>query len=173
MAQRFPRVMVTGHRPQKLPTESHQWVERELERLAIKLRDQNGTEVGVSGMALGADIWWAKGVKFAWLDLWAFIPFPTQAERWPAADQALWQEMCGRAAHRIVIAPGYSVEAFMQRNTAMVENSDLVIAVFDVSQGASGTADTVRKAYTKGLPIIHVNPITQTTAFLAPGRMPV
>lgn len=172
MGQLFPRAMVTGHRPQKLPAESLGWVELELERLAIKLRDQHRTEVGISGMALGADIWWAKAVKFAWLDLWAFIPFPTQAERWQPEQQALWQEMCGRAAHRIVIAEHYSVDAFMQRNTAMVEDSDLVIAVFDVSQGASGTADTVRKAYAKGLPIIHVNPITQTTSFLTPGRMP-
>lgn len=174
MAQRFPRVMVTGHRPQSLPAESVDWVKLELERLAIKLRDEHGTEVGISGMALGSDIWWAQAVKYAWLDLWAFIPFPQQAERWPAADQALWQEMCGRAAHRLVTAEGYSVAALMQRNTDMIENSDLVIAVYDPTNPNSGTGDTVRKAVAKGLPIIHMHPspLAQTTNFLAPGRMP-
>lgn len=172
MTQRFPRVMVTGHRPNGIPPQSHEWVKRELERLAIKLRDENGTEVGISGMALGSDIWWALAVKYAWLDLWAFIPFPQQAERWAAADVALWAEMRSRAAHELVTAQSYSVEALMQRNEDMLSNSDLVIAVFDPSQHMGGTLATVRSAVRRMLPMIHVNPVTQSTSLLAPGRMP-
>lgn len=172
MAAIFPRVMVTGHRPQGIPAQSQEWVKLELERLAIKLRDQSRTEVGVSGMALGSDIWWAQAVKFAWLDLWAFIPFPQQAERWTASDQALWQEMCGRAAYRLVTAEHYSVQALFQRNEDMLENSDLVIAVFDPSVQKGGTLATVQSAVRRMLPILHVNPITQSTMLLAPGKAP-
>lgn len=174
MAQRFPRVMVTGHRPQGIPVESHDWVKLELERLAVKLRDQNGTEVGISGMALGADIWWAQAVKFAWLDLWAFLPFPQQADRWAPADVALWQEMRSRAAHELVTAQEYSVQALHQRNSDMLENSDLVIAVWDPTTTTGGTYNTVVKAVAKGLPIIHLHPypLAQRTTLVAPGKMP-
>lgn len=169
---RFPRVMVTGHRPQGIPAESHEWVKFELERLAVKLRDQNGMQYGISGMALGSDIWWAQATVFAWLELWAYIPFPQQAERWEPADVALWQEMCGRAAHRIVTAEHYSVQALFQRNEAMLQDSDLVIAVFDPTSTKGGTLATVQSATRRMLPILHVNPVTQSTMMLAPGRMP-
>lgn len=172
MPQQFPRVSVTGHRPQGIPTQSHEWVKLELERLAIKLRDDHGTRVGISGMALGADIWWAQSVKYAWLDLWAFIPFPQQPERWQPADGALWNEMRSRAAAEVIIAPEYSTQALFTRNEAMLNDSDLVIAVFDPSTQKGGTFATVQSAVQRMLPIIHVNPIAQSTMMLAPGRIP-
>lgn len=174
MGQHFPRVMVTGHRPQGIPVESHEWVKLELERLAIKLRDEHGTQVGISGMALGADIWWAQAVKFAWLDLWAFLPFPQQAERWAPVDVALWNEMRGRAAHEVVVADAYSVQALHARNDAMLENADLVVAVWDPLTVTGGTYNTVVKAVKRGLPIIHLHPypLAQRTTMVAPGRMP-
>lgn len=164
--------MVTGHRPQKLPAGSHKGIELELERLAVKLRDQHGMRVGISGMALGADIWWAQATVFAWQELWAFIPFPQQADNWEPADVALWQEMRGRATHEPITAPTYSVAALMQRNTDMVDNSDLVIAVYDPAQPKSGTGGTVRKAAAKMLPIIHLNPVNGSTTLLPPGKAP-
>lgn len=61
----FPRVALTGHRPQGLSPSARDWVPLELERLAVKLRDQHGMRVGISGMALGSDIWWAQATVFA------------------------------------------------------------------------------------------------------------
>lgn len=168
----FPRVMVTGHRPNGIPVGSAPWVKLELERLAVKLRDQNGMKVGISGMALGSDIWWAQATVFAWQELWAFIPFPQQAERWTPEDVALWTEMRGRATHELITASEYSIAALMQRNEDMLQNSDLVIAVFDPSQHMGGTLATVRSAVRRMLPIVHVNPVTQSTMMLAPGRKP-
>lgn len=170
-----PRVMVTGHRPQNLPPESHDWVKLELERLAVKLRDEHGMRYGISGMALGADIWWALAVKYAWVDLWAFIPFPQQIDRWQPQDIALWWEMRSRAAHEVMIASEYSTQALFQRNEAMLENADLVIAVWNpwsTPGHGNGTTATVESAVNRNLPIIHLDPTTQTTKMVAPGRMP-
>ncbi|QUE25307.1 DprA-like DNA processing chain A [Microbacterium phage Fizzles] len=172
MMPQFPRVMVTGHRPQGIPAESHEWVHLELERLAVKLRDLNGMKVGISGMALGSDIWWAQATVFAWNELWAFLPFPQQAERWAPADVALWNEMRWRATREHVTAPEYSVQALFQRNEDMLKYSDLVIAVFDPATTRGGTFATVQSAVSQMLPILHVNPISQSTMLLAPGRMP-
>lgn len=172
MALVFPRVALTGHRPQGLSPSARAWVPLELERLAVKLRDQHGMRVGISGMALGSDIWWAQATVFAWLDLWAFIPFPQQAERWTPADVALWNEMRSRAAAEVVIAPEYSVQALFARNEAMLNDADLVIAVWNPSSTGGGTTATVQSAVNRGLPIIHLDPDRQTTTLLAPGRMP-
>lgn len=172
MNQQFPRVMVTGHRPQGLSVISREWIPLELERLAVKLRDQHGMRYGISGMALGADIWWAQATVFAWQELWSFIPFPQQAEKWAASDVALWNEMRGRAAHEVVIAPEFSVGALHQRNDAMLENADLVIAVWNPWATTGGTYSCVQKAVSRGLPIVHLNPDMQTTTMVAPGRMP-
>lgn len=172
MGQIFTRVMVTGHRPQKLSMNARDWIPLELERLAIKLRDQHETRVGISGMALGSDIWWARAVKYAWLDLWAFLPYPQQADRWQPEDVALWQEMRSRAAHELITAEQPSNQALFQRNTDMLENSDLVIAVWNPWTAVGGTAATVQQAVARNLPIIHLNPDTQSTTIVAPGRMP-
>lgn len=162
---RYPRVMVTGHRPQKLPTDSHDWVRLELERVATKLRDTAGMEVGISGMALGADTWWGFATLFAWCDLWAFIPFPQQPDPWPAQQRAEWQELRDRATHEVVIAGEYSVGALHARNDAMLANSDLVVAVLDPSIEGGGTASCVRKAQAQGKPILHVDPVYRVTTW--------
>lgn len=168
----FPRVMVTGHRPQFLDGDQQLWTQRELERVAIKLRDQNGMQVGISGMALGADTWWGYATVFAWMDLWAFIPFPQQPDRWGDADRQCWNELRSRAKHEVIIANEYSVGALHARNDAMLLNADLVVAVWDPAKTTGGTASCVQKAVAAGKPILHVNPIAQSTMMLAPGRMP-
>lgn len=47
-APTWSAVMVTGHRPQHLHPNVRPWVRDELARLAIKLRDEYGTTVGIS-----------------------------------------------------------------------------------------------------------------------------
>lgn len=160
---RFPRVMVTGHRPQFLNPDQQRWSELELERIAVKLRDQHGMEVGISGMALGADTWWGYATLFAWRELWAFIPFPQQPDKWSRQQQAAWAELRGRATHEVMIAGEYSVGALHARNDAMLQNCDLVVAVWDPSKTTGGTASAVDKATGLRLPILHVDPIAQTT----------
>lgn len=160
---KYGRVMVTGHRPQFIAPDGQHWARLELERIAIKLRDQHGMQVGISGMALGADTWWGYATLFAWVDLWAFIPFPQQPDRWAPADVAAWQELRSRAKHEVVIANEYSVQALHARNEAMLLNADLVVAVWDPAKTTGGTASCVQKAQREGLPIIHLNPVTMTT----------
>lgn len=154
--------MVTGHRPQFLTPEAQEWCKLELERIAVKLRDRHGMQVGISGMALGADTWWGYATVFAWCDLWAFIPFPQQSDRWAAADVAAWRELRERATHEVVIADEYSVGALHARNDAMLRNSDLVVAVWDPQKTTGGTASCVQKAQAADMPIVHLDPVART-----------
>lgn len=162
---RYSRVMVTGHRPQRLPDDSHQWAEQELERVAVKLRDTCGMQVGISGMALGADTWWGFATLFAWQELWAFIPFPQQPDRWRPEDRARWEELRSRATHEVIVAGEYSVGALHARNDAMLDNADLVVAVLDPSIVGGGTASAVQKAEARGLPVLHINPVHRVTTW--------
>jgi hypothetical protein len=76
----WPTVMVAGHRPQHLHPNVRPWIRAELDRLAVKLRIEHGTTVGISGMAAGADLWWADAVVRAGLHLHAHVPFPQQPD---------------------------------------------------------------------------------------------
>lgn len=155
--------MVTGHRPQHLRPDARDWVRAELERLALKLRDECGTTTGVSGMALGADLWWADTVVRAGLRLEAHVPFPQQADKWGEGDRAEWSRLC-RVAWRLKTYGGYyDVKMLHVRNDGMIQASDAAIAVWDPANTTGGTASTVRKLTALRRPIVHLNPATRVT----------
>lgn len=159
----WPTVMVTGHRPQHLSPSVHDWVRFELNRLAVKLRDEHGMATGVSGMAIGADLWWADALVTNGVPLWAHVPFPQQPDRWKAEDRVEWQRLLGLAAKTTTYGPDFDVKLLHARNDGMIANSQCVVAVLLPGKTDGGTASAVRKATAVGLPIIHINPEARTT----------
>lgn len=164
----FEKVMVTGHRPQHMSHEQHAFAKRELDRLAMKLTMEQGMRIAISGMALGADTDWAFSALSMRAHLWAFIPFPQQADRWPASQLDTWNYLRGRASHEVVIAESYSVGALHARNDAMLDAADAVIAVWSPSKTTGGTASCVRKAEARGVPLIVVDLDARTTTVRMP-----
>lgn len=164
----WPTVMVTGHRPQHLHPSARPWVRSELERLTLKFRDEYGTTTGISGMAIGADLWWADAVVKAGLKLWAHIPFPQQPDKWQQADRDEWERLC-RVAWRLKTYGGYyDVRTLHERNAGMVEAADAAVAVWDPRKTTGGTASAIGKLIAAGLPIVHVNPETRMTTLRMP-----
>lgn len=183
----FRVAAATGHRPQHLPRDVHDWVRQELRRVAIKLRDEHGTRVAVSGFAIGADLWWADAAVQAGLDLHAHIPFEAQPERWRAADRREWQRLRSLAADVTVYGPdpvefvllhddiadvyAAAVKLLFDRNrgmmTAAQEAGGAVVAVWSPSKPTGGTAGALRDAVKRGLAVVHVNPDSRTVH--APG----
>ncbi|HEY6115300.1 MAG TPA: DUF1273 domain-containing protein [Candidatus Dormibacteraeota bacterium] len=129
----------------------------------MKLRDEHSTQVGVSGMALGADTWWAEAVNEAGLKLWAHIPFPQQADRWRQDDVHAWNNYLRRAWKLTTYGGYYDVRFLHARNAGMVDVADAAIAVWCPSKTTGGTAGAVRLLATKGIPVVHVNPEAWTT----------
>lgn len=156
-ADRSTRVAVTGHRPQHLTVEQATWARAELDRLAVKLRDEHGTLVGITGCALGADTWWAQSVARAGLDLWAYVPFLAQPAAWPAADQKLWRALVGAAQRTLVLGAGYDVRLLHARNDFMLRDADLMIAVLDPAKTTGGTVSVVAKARAAGQSLVVVD----------------
>lgn len=157
MSALFEKVMVTGHRPQHMTGRQVEFGQAEIERVGLRLRDESGMRVGISGMALGADTWWASTTLWLGLDLWSFIPFPQQAHRWGPVDREIWQLHRSRAAHEHVTSLSYSVQALHERNDEMLNAADAVIAVWSPSKTTGGTASCVQKAIARRMPLIVVD----------------
>ncbi len=136
-----------------------------------KLTKENDITTFYSGMALGVDTWAAEAV-----DLWghlinperrhdmpmarlcAVIPYVGQQNEWSVADQYKWIKLVHKADDVFFVDKGpFAVWKLMNRNKWMVDNSDLVIAVWDgVKKG--GTAHCVKYAKKQGKEIMNLWP---------------
>jgi hypothetical protein len=156
--------MVTGHRPQHLDPSARPWVQDELRRLAEGLRDERGLVTGVSGMTIGADLWWADAVVRAGLRLESHVPFPQQPDKWSPDDRAEWQRLLGHADHVVTYGAGTNVGLLLARNWGMVKRSDQMVAVW-VRGRPGGTRSAIEYAVRRGLRPIWLDPEARKTAW--------
>ena len=163
-------VAATGHRPQHLHPEARHWLTQELRRVAKKLRDQHGTQVAISGMALGVDTWWALAALQAGLQLWAHVPYPQQAERWRSEDQAQWRSLLDQATKITQYGDHYDIRLLGQRNRGMLSHCQAVVAGYDRRKTTGGTAHAYREARVLRLPIILLDPHQQRTTLVGGER---
>lgn len=154
----WPTVSGTGHRPQHLPPGVRRWIQPELYRIACKLRDEHGTRVGCSGMALGFDLWWADAIVRAGLALSAHIPFPQQPDLWHPEDQAEYRRLLALADEVIVYGDEYSVGLLHARNDGMLSAGDVLVACHRLAKKSGGTWSVVVKAKRQQMPCIHLDP---------------
>jgi hypothetical protein len=153
----------TGHRPHHMSAVAGSWLHRETQRIAHKLAVENGTEVGVSGMALGFDLWWAAAVVDAGMKLWAHVPFPQQPDPWKSWDRDEWQRLLGLASEVTYYGDHYEVKYLHMRNDGMREASKAVVAGYREMKTSGGTASAFERAWDAGLPIIHMEPDLQSS----------
>jgi hypothetical protein len=156
-ASRWLVVAATGHRPHLLPKGSRSWVERELRRVAVKLRDSHGMRTGISGGAMGCDLWWADSVLEAGADLWVYRPFPQQPDRWNRDWREHHERVLARAARVVTLGAEPRVALLHARNAAMVRDADALVAVLDPAVRAGGTHATSALALGR-LPVIRIDP---------------
>ena len=67
-------VALTGHRPQHLDAQQSAWARVVIPQVMARLVTVYGMRVAISGMALGADTWWALAALSAGVELHAYIP---------------------------------------------------------------------------------------------------
>lgn len=114
------------------------------------------TEV-ISGMALGVDQWFAEICIGLGIPFTAAVPCDGHESRWPAESQAHYRALLQKAHYVRVVSPGpYAPWKMQRRNEWMVDNSEMLVAVWDGSAG--GTANCVRYARQVGREIWRVDP---------------
>lgn len=158
----YPTVSVTGHR--SLTDSQTSWLRAELDRVLAKLAAA-GTTDAASGMAIGADLLFAKAALDAGLRLHAHIPFPEQASVWPPVLQDEYRRLLARCETRTVYGPSFAARWFFARNDGLLDFAagGVLVAVWD-GRRTGGTFDTVRKAAERGLPVVHVDPVAMGKA---------
>ena len=152
----------TGHRPEKLP-----WGMDESDPRCVALKQKllqtvleqaaEGADVFLCGMARGCDLYFAQAVLDAKqscpeLTLEAWLPCPSQAERWTQREKSCYRRLLEQCDRVLVLESAYSDGCMLRRNRAMVERCDRLISVWDGSGG--GTAATIRYAQKSGRTLI-------------------
>jgi uncharacterized phage-like protein YoqJ len=122
---------------------------------ARKVLDQLEPIRVITGMALG----WDQAIAQACVDLKipfsAAVPFNGQELTWPRAAQDRYHRLLGQAQEVVIVSDGdYAPEKMQVRNQWMVDNCDVLLALYDGSSG--GTANCVRYAEGKSVPVINI-----------------
>lgn len=150
----------TGHRPDKLPWGTDERDPRCQEckkkiRQALEWTHRQGVLHFISGMARGADLYFAEEVlklreEYPEVTLECARPCESQAERWPEEEQLRYQEILNRCDIETLVQYHYDRGCMMRRNRYMVDHSGWLIAVYDgIPKG--GTAQTLAYALRRGL----------------------
>lgn len=160
-------VCFTGHRPQKLPWGFNEndvrcLAMREIAKLEIENAIINGgKEHFISGMALGFDMICAELVlelkkQYPFITLECAIPCKGQEKLWPADQQRRYHDIIKQADKTRCIYNHYVDGCMQERNRYMINNSSLVIALFNGKPG--GTKQTIDYAKQHGLEIDVIEP---------------
>lgn len=168
-------VSFTGHRPNKfshdgtfrnLDHELIAWVKSELYVAIFDAIDQ-GYRHFIYGGAIGVDMWAGEIVAdlrefFPNITLTLYKPFEGQESRWTSQDIQAYRRLVSRCdSVKTICEGGYEAYKMIVRDKAMVDDSQLLIAVWNGDGGRSGTGHTVNYALKVGRPIWHINPQTR------------
>lgn len=156
----------TGYRPQKL-TYLRDEMSAEYQKLYAVLTEQIKNAVDreydyfISGFAEGIDLMAAEIVIALKRDgydisLEAAMPAMNQTDGWDDLSRGIYYMLLDQADRRVCLDKKMSKYSCLRRNEYMVEQSDLVIAVYDGKKG--GTGYTVNYARQKNRDLWIINP---------------
>ena len=145
----------TGHRPDKLGGYTVEVFEKTKHTAAVWLADQQDIELVVSGGALGWDQALAAAARELGMDYIMALPFPGFEDRWPQSSKTyLYGLMNSAKDTKYVCDAGYAGWKMQKRNEWMVDNSDLVLALWNGTTG--GTSNCISYANKKQKPIVNL-----------------
>lgn len=140
-------VCFTGHRSQKLP-----WGYNESDERCIKMREtakekiefaiSNGYKNFISGMALGFDMISAELVlelkkTYPHIKLICALPCKNQYKKWSDEQKQRYKNILKQADIIRYVSEEYTVTCMLERNDYMLNNSSLVIALYNGRGGGN------------------------------------
>lgn len=168
-------VCFTGHRPSKLKgyeVKDNEALIRELKDVIVDYIENKGVTTFISGMALGIDTWGARIVlalresNYPHIKLISAIPFKNQWEAWKnqkAIDE--WHFIYNQADEVYFVSEeSYTAWCLQKRNEWMVDNSNMIISVWDGTSG--GTANCIKYAKKSNINILNIDPNTLEKSYI-------
>jgi ribA/ribD-fused uncharacterized protein len=158
-------VAFTGHRPNKIGgydanSPKRQWVKQQIRQELAKLEVTHPEGLSViTGGAIGVDQDAALIAADMGIPYIVIAPCKGQDAMWPADAKRQYKEILENAAYvEYVSEKTYNEDkgCMNRRNIVMVDSCDVLIAVYDGSEG--GTAHAVNYAKKREVEIIHINP---------------
>ncbi len=158
------KIAITGHRPNKLDNDYDltspliQRIKNEIiNTIHINTHVQDDI-ILITGMALGIDTLFAKIAIELKLPFIAAITCWQQDTVWPNRSRSLYHEILNNplCTKHIVHEGYYNSQCMQLRNQWMINNCDILIAVWDGTSG--GTANCVNYAKSIKREIIVINP---------------
>ncbi len=140
-------IAFTGHRPDELGgyDESNPMAVKVKAKIKSKLQELK-PELVISGMALGVDIWAAEAAIELGIPVEAALPFVGQDAIWPKASKERFQGILQKCKKVTVVNEGgYAAWKMQTRNQYMVDNCDLLIAVWN-GKREGGTWNCIKYA---------------------------
>lgn len=157
----------TGHRPSRLGFGENSphcaALKNKISALLTDLIEQQGFTHFISGMALGVDMYAARAVlelkeKYPFITLECAIPCANQTKGWSLKDKTEYSAILSRCDNPVLLQQPYTPDCMQKRNRYMVDNSNLVLAVWNGTP--SGTGNTVKYAKAKNVPVLLLDPLS-------------
>jgi len=156
----------SGYRPEKLPWGTDESALRCVELkekiiLAVERLSLSGIRHFICGMARGSDTFFCEAVlsfreNHAGITVEAAVPYENHGSGWCDEDRGRYLLLLGQCDFVSYVSSDYSKYCMLRRNRYMVDNSSVLIAVFDGKPG--GTKYTLGYAVKRGLEIIEIEP---------------
>lgn len=150
-------VAASGHRSYDLGTNHMPRQIRLVEFAESVLADLDGVDAVVSGMALGWDQAVARAAVGMGIPLLAYVPFRGQEKYWGSTDRAIYRRLLEDAQEvHVVDETGLPVrDAYMARNEAMVDVSNLVLGLWD-GRSWGGTFNCLKYAHERRVRVMQL-----------------
>ncbi len=147
----------TGHRPQHLLPEQRAWLRERIPAAVTWLVEQAGMRVGISGLALGFDTWWAEALlarraSHGDVQVWGYAPCPQQPARWSSTDKKRWTVLVERCDRIVMVADRYHETCMNDRNAAMLADATGLLAGWRSLKRSGGTWDAIKGARSRRMP---------------------
>lgn len=144
----------TGHRPNKLGGFNNKAFLK-LVKIAEDWIHTNKPEKIISGMAQGWDQALAQAAVNCGIPFIAALPFKGQEIRWSQKSQRYYNRLLSKAEQIVYVCDeGYEAYKMQLRNEWMVDNSNLVLAMWDGTTG--GTLNCLKYAYANQIKVINL-----------------
>lgn len=147
----------TGHRPDKLGGYGDKAFEL-LVTAAIKGITENDIDLMIVGMALGFDQALAAACIELSCPFLAYIPCKDHPNRWPVESQIKYKWLLEYAQEIVMVSEEpFTAWCMQKRNEAMVDDCDLILAMYDGTNG--GTHNCIKYAEKQEKPIVNLYPL--------------